>query len=77
MLLDASRQEGFASASAALPSSISAGLPPNGAPISIGQINRLGTEYYYRLKGGKYSSPASTSSRHLPLIAATNASPIS
>jgi NTE family protein len=56
MLLDASRQEGFRFGIGGRFTFLDIGGPASEwrTDLSIGQINRLSTEYYYRLKGGKW-----------------------
>lgn len=56
MLLDASRQEGFRFGIGGRFTFLDFGGPASEwrTDLSIGQINRLSTEYYYRLKGGKW-----------------------
>ncbi len=56
MLLDASRQEGFRFGIGGRFTFLDIGGAASEwrTDLSIGQINRLSTEYYYRLKGGKW-----------------------
>ncbi|MBI4890813.1 MAG: patatin-like phospholipase family protein [Acidobacteria bacterium] len=55
-LLDASRQEGFRFGVGARVNFLDFGGPASElrTELSAGQINRLGAEYYYRIKGGKW-----------------------
>jgi NTE family protein len=55
-LLDASRQEGFRFGIGGRFTFLDIGGPASEwrSELSIGQINRIGTEYYYRIKGGKW-----------------------
>ncbi len=55
-LLDASRQEGFRFGVGMRLTMLDAGGPASEwrTDLSIGQINRASTEYYYRIKGGKW-----------------------
>jgi NTE family protein len=56
MLLDASRQEGLRFGIGGRFTFLDLGGPASEwrTDLSIGQINRLSSEYYYRLKGGKW-----------------------
>ncbi len=56
MLLDASRQEGFRFGIGGRFTFLDFGGPASEwrTDLSIGQINRISSEYYYRLKGGKW-----------------------
>ncbi len=56
ILLDASRQEGFRFGIGARFTFLDLGGPASEwrTEMSIGQINRIGSEYYYRIKGGKW-----------------------
>lgn len=55
-LLDASRQEGFRFGIGGRFTVLDLGGPASEwrSDLSIGQFNRASTEYYYRIKGGKY-----------------------
>lgn len=55
-LLDASRQEGFRFGIGMRMTMLDVGGPASEwrTDLSIGQINRASTEYYYRIKGGKW-----------------------